>query len=115
LNARKKLDKAVIVGESNDEGVWGRSPHPPETNVGLGAEPPTLKRFLQYFFKNYAFLSILWSKFLLKTRFKMIAKSVLMRPRARAPTCLHPPRYANVIVDCNKSYQYRNDTIFWER
>jgi len=41
---------------------------PPEANGGSGAEPSTPRRFFS-FFKKYAFLSILWSKFLLKTRF----------------------------------------------
>jgi len=36
----KKLDKAVIVGESNDAVVWGQSPQPPEANGGFKAEPP---------------------------------------------------------------------------
>jgi len=35
---------------------------------GFGGGSPTLRRFLQFFSKTYAFLSILWSKFLLKTR-----------------------------------------------
>jgi len=48
-------------------GVWGTRPQPPEANRGSGADPPTLRRFLQFFSKNYAFLSMLWSKFLLNT------------------------------------------------
>jgi len=48
--------------------------------------------FTVFFPRNYAFLSILRSKFLLKNTFKMTAKSVLLRPqglrhRARGPTC----------------------------
>jgi len=38
--------------------------------------------------KKYAFLSILWSKFLLKMRFLMAAKSVLMRPQGLGPGAL---------------------------
>jgi len=45
---KQKLDKAVIVGESNDGGLGAE---PPEANGGLGAPPPTLRRFLQYFSK----------------------------------------------------------------
>jgi len=29
----------VIVGESNNAGVWGWSPQLPEANGGLGADP----------------------------------------------------------------------------
>jgi len=92
-STKNKLDKVVIIGGSNNVGFWGRISQPPEVNGGSGAESPTLRRFLQFFHKKYAFLSILWSKFLLKNTFKMTAKSVvLLRPqrlrhRARAPTC----------------------------
>jgi len=77
----------MIVGESNNAGVSG----PPKANGGWGAKPPTLRQFFTFFFKKYSFLSLLWSKFLLKTRFYMLAKSVLvgpqgLRPRVRAPT-----------------------------
>jgi len=48
-----------------------------------------LRRFLQFFLlffsKKYAVLSILWSKFLLKTRFQMTVKSVLMCPKGLRP------------------------------
>jgi len=54
FSAGKELDRVAIVGGSNITVVWGRSPQPPEANGGLGAE---------------LFLSILWSKYLLKTRF----------------------------------------------
>jgi len=45
-------------------------PQPPAANGGSGAEPPTLKRVFTSFSKKYAFLSKLWSNFLLKMRFK---------------------------------------------
>jgi len=69
LVSEMNFDKVVIVGESNNAGVWRRSPQPPEDNGGSGAKPSTLKRFFTSFFKEYAFLSILWSKLLLKMRF----------------------------------------------
>jgi len=49
--------KTTAVGESNDAGVWGRSPQPPEVNKGSGAEPPTLRlrRFYSFSFQKYAF------------------------------------------------------------
>jgi len=62
-----ELYKAVIAGGSNNSGIWGRSPQPPEANGGSGAE---LRRFLQFLSQKYAFLSKLSSKFLLKTLFK---------------------------------------------
>jgi len=47
-----------VESRSNNSGIWGQSPLPQE------ATPPTLRRFLQFFFKEFAFLStILWSKF----------------------------------------------------
>jgi len=46
VSARKELGRVAIVRRSNNTGVWGRSPQLPEV-----------------------FLSILWSKYLLKTRF----------------------------------------------
>jgi len=55
LALRNKLDKVVIVGGSNNTGVWEPSPQPPETNGDSGAEPPTLKPILEYFLKKYAF------------------------------------------------------------
>jgi len=56
---------------------------------GFGGGASDAEEILTVFSQKFPFLSILWSKFLLKTRFEMIAKNVLMRPRARAPTC--PP------------------------
>jgi len=60
--------------------------------------------YIFHFFQKYAFSSILWSKFLLKTRFSMTSKSVLMRPQslrpgARAPTW--PSCYDTVHI-CHK-------------
>jgi len=48
------FDKVVIACGSNNAGVWP---------TGM------LRRFFISFSKNYAFLSILWSKFLLKMGF----------------------------------------------
>jgi len=61
FSARHELDKVVIVGESNNAGVWGWNLRPPEANRDSGANPPTLKRLLQHFSKKNAFLSIFWS------------------------------------------------------
>jgi len=48
-STREELDKVVIVDGSNNAVVLGRSLQPPEANGGLGADPPTLRRFLQFF------------------------------------------------------------------
>jgi len=50
-------------------GVWFGGEQTPEANGGSEAEPQTLRRFFKSFSKKYAFLSILWSKFLLKMCF----------------------------------------------
>jgi len=47
------FDKLVIVGESNNAGIWGWSPQPPEVNGGSGAESPMLRRFLTIFSKKW--------------------------------------------------------------
>jgi len=54
------------------------------------APPPTLQRFLKLFSKEYSFLVIFWSNFLLKTLFKWLKKCVDAPPEARAPTCPSP-------------------------
>jgi len=41
FSARNELDKAVIVGGSNNAGVWEQSLQPPEANRGSGA-PETI-------------------------------------------------------------------------
>jgi len=63
----------------------------------FGGGAPDAEEIFTVLSPKYAFLSILWSKVLLKTRFYMTAKSVLMRsqglrPRARAP--LATPLYS---------------------
>jgi len=63
--------------------------------VGAEANGGDTEAIFTAFFQKYAFLSLLLSKFIFKTRFKITAKSVLMhlkdlRPRARATTCPHP-------------------------
>jgi len=55
LTAKNDLNKVAIVGESNDAGDWGRR----RVDGGSGVESPTMRRFLQYFSKKYAFLSTL--------------------------------------------------------
>jgi len=64
----------------------GAEPQPLEANRG------TLRRFLQFLPKKYTFLSILWSKFLLKTTKSVLMRPQGMRPGARIPTC--SPCYA---------------------
>jgi len=93
LALETKLDKIVIVGGSNNPGVWRRSSQPPEANGGSGAKSPTLRRFLVFFPKKYAFLSILWSKFLLKTRLKWLQKVCCCAPKACAPGRVPPPHF----------------------
>jgi len=63
FNEAEKSERCSIVklSESDNSGIWGRSPQLPEANGDLGAEPPTLWRFFHFFSKNKAFLSILWS------------------------------------------------------
>jgi len=41
---------------------------------GFGGGAPDAEEIFTVFPKKYAFLSILWSKFLFKTRFEMAAK-----------------------------------------
>jgi len=48
----------VIAGGSNNAGV-GASPQLPEANGGSEAEPPTLRRFLQFFPQNMRFKAFL--------------------------------------------------------
>jgi len=55
FSVRNELDKVVIVGESN--------------NPGLGGGASDAEASFTVFSKKYAFISILWSKFPLKTRF----------------------------------------------
>jgi len=63
--------KITVTGDgSNNSRVWGRSPQPPETNGGLGAEPPTLRRFFSFFKKIKQFYAYFGLKFCLKTFFK---------------------------------------------
>jgi len=47
-------------------GFGGGAPSPLETNGELKDGAPTLRQFFQLLSKNKAFLSIFWSKFLLK-------------------------------------------------
>jgi len=101
FSLENKLDKVVIVGESTKVWVWGQNPQPPGAEPpaaggkrGFGNEALDAETIFTVFPLKYAFLSILWSKFLLKNTFTMTAKSVLLRPqglcpRARTPTC--PP------------------------
>jgi len=35
------FDKVIIAAWSNNAGVWGQNPQPPEANGCSGAEPPT--------------------------------------------------------------------------
>jgi len=51
-----EMNSTKFNSESNDVGVWRRSPQPLEANGGSGAKYPTLRRFLQHFFQKYAFL-----------------------------------------------------------
>jgi len=85
------FDKVVIADRSNNAGVWGGvSSHRRQTEV-RGPSPWRCGDF-SVFFQKIRILSILRSKFLLKTHFKKTTKSVLVRPQglhpgARAPTC----------------------------
>jgi len=61
----------VIKGRSNNVEVWGRSSQPPESIGDSGDGAPDAEAILQYFSKkNNTFLSIIWSRFLLKRVFK---------------------------------------------
>jgi len=61
---------------NNNTGVWGRSSQPPEDNGGLGAGPPTLRRFFSFFQKVGIFRHILVYIFALKRVFKCRIKCV---------------------------------------
>jgi len=67
---RNELDKVVIVGGSNNAGVWRLSPQPPEVNGVLEAEPPTLRQFFTVFSKKYAFYAYIGLNFCLKCIYK---------------------------------------------
>jgi len=69
FRARNELVKAVKLSGRNNAGV--RSPQPPEANGGSPEAAAGGKRCGEFysFFIKYVFLSILWSKFLLETRF----------------------------------------------
>jgi len=65
------LDKVVIVGGSNNAGIWGRSPR-------------RCGNFLQFFiFKKYAFLSI----FSAKNAFINDCKKYAGAPQGACPLC----------------------------
>jgi len=64
FSTKKEFGKVVIVGQSYNAKLHAG----PEADGGSGADPPSLRRFLPFFFQKYALLSILWSKFLLKRR-----------------------------------------------
>jgi len=92
--ARNEVDKVLMVGGSNNAGHWRRSSQPPEANGGSGAEPPTQRQCFT-FFKKYAFLSVLWSKyfglnFCLKCVFKWLQKVCWCAPKACAPGRMPP-------------------------
>jgi len=62
---------------------------------GLGCGATDAAAFLQLFPKNFAFLGIFWSKFLLKIAFlngesKCVRPQDRLRPETRAPTCPSP-------------------------
>jgi len=52
ISTRNDLNKVVIVGRSNNAEVSGQIPYLPEANKGSETEPPTLRRFWQFFFQN---------------------------------------------------------------
>jgi len=47
------VDKVVIIGESNNAEVWGRSPQPPEENGGGASDAEAI--FYSFFQKNAHF------------------------------------------------------------
>jgi len=66
VGATNAFEKITVTGDrSNNSGVWGRSPQPPEANGGLGAAAA----IFQNFSKNKAFLCMFWSKFLFRNVF----------------------------------------------
>jgi len=63
-NSTKLLWQALLSTQ-------GRSPQPPEANGGSGAaDPPTLKRFLQFFSQKLRIFEHYGLNFCLKTRLK---------------------------------------------
>jgi len=60
VNATSFLSKITVTGDgSNNSGVWGRSPQPPEANGGLGAEPQRCSDFPVFSKKYSIFMHIL--------------------------------------------------------
>jgi len=79
----------------------GLGAEPPATEVkwGFGGGSPDAETNFTVFSKKYAFLSILWSKLLLKNMLKIITKNVLLRPQGlRCVPPLAPPCYATAWV-----------------
>jgi len=66
FSARKELGRNVIVGGKNNTGSGEK---PPAAGGKRRSEPPEREAIFIVFPQKYTFLSILWSKFLLKTRF----------------------------------------------
>jgi len=67
FRGKKDPKNFLMEGEKNTGGVGGQAPR-------------SQGNFLQFFSRKYAFLNILWSEFMLKTRFKMTAKCAVVRP-----------------------------------
>jgi len=63
----------------------GTSPNPAGGQRGFGGGAYDAEMTFTVFSKIYAVLSILWSKFLHKTRFSMTVKSMLVRPQGLRP------------------------------
>jgi len=84
------LKKPERGGGGNRGGAGGPPPRPPEASGGFEGGAPEAETTFTVFSPKYPFLSILWSKFLLKNTFKMAAKSVLLRPQGMRPRALAP-------------------------
>jgi len=78
LALQTPFEKITVTSDgSNNSGVSGQSPQPPEAYGGLAAEPPTLRRFSSFFKKIKHFYAFYGLNFCLETCFKMTAKCVV--------------------------------------
>jgi len=80
--------KVATIYEHNNLGP-GAKPQLPEASGGWGWSPQRFGGFYMFFLKNYPFLGIFWSKFLIKTRFYFTAKCV-GAPAKSSPVCMTP-------------------------
>jgi len=82
-----KQNKVILVDGSNNAGTQRGGAPAVGNQRGFKGGAPDPAAILQLFFKKYAFLGIVWSKFhVFKWLNKMLMGPQVLRPGARAPT-----------------------------